>query len=43
VIAVDDTYLRTPENLDDGDFPADVDVIFHLAALSSRSMHEKDT
>jgi len=53
VIAVDDTYLRTPENLDDNvefveadviddDFPADVDVLFHLAALSSRNMHEND-
>jgi len=53
VIAVDDTYLGTPENLDDNvefveadviddDFPADVDVLFHLAALSSRNMHEND-
>ncbi|ELY84400.1 NAD-dependent epimerase/dehydratase family protein [Natrinema gari] len=53
VIAVDDTYLGTPENLDDAvgyveasvledDFPADVDVVFHLAALSSRNMHESD-
>ncbi|OTF00910.1 NAD-dependent epimerase/dehydratase family protein [Halorubrum sp. SD612] len=53
VIAVDDTYLGTPENLDDdvefveasvvdGEFPVDVDVVFHLAALSSRNMHEND-
>ena len=53
VIAVDDTYLGTPENLDDNvefveasvldeDLPADVDVLFHLAALSSRNMHEDD-
>ncbi|OYR50327.1 NAD-dependent epimerase/dehydratase family protein [Halorubrum sp. Ea8] len=53
VIAVDDTYLGTPENLDDDvefveasvlndDYPADVDVLFHLAALSSRNMHESD-
>jgi len=53
VIAVDDTYLGTPENLDDNvefveasvlddDFPVDVDVVFHLAALSSRNMHESD-
>ena len=53
MIAVDDTYLGTPENLDDavefveasvvdGDFPVDVDVVFHLAALSSRNMHEND-
>jgi len=53
VIAVDDTYLGTPANLDpavefhessvleDG-FPVDVDVVFHLAALSSRNMHEND-
>ncbi|ELZ40246.1 NAD-dependent epimerase/dehydratase [Halorubrum californiense DSM 19288] len=53
VIAVDDTYLGTAENLDDdvefveasvmdGEFPVDVDVVFHLAALSSRNMHESD-
>lgn len=53
VIAVDDLYLGTPENLDervefhdrsvlDDDLPADVDVLFHLAALSSRPMHEED-
>jgi len=53
VVAVDDTYLGTPENLDpavefveasvlEEDFPVDVDVVFHLAALSSRNMHEGD-
>ena len=53
VIAVDDTYLGTAENLDpavefveadvlDDDFPADVDVVFHLASLSSRNMHENN-
>ncbi|WP_134671983.1 NAD-dependent epimerase/dehydratase family protein [Halorussus marinus] len=52
VIAVDDCYLGTPENLDesvefhdasvlDDDLPTDgVDVLFHLAALSSLTMHE---
>ena len=53
VIALDDRYLGTPENLDDGvefveasvlddDLPTDVDVVFHLAALSSYKMHEDD-
>jgi UDP-glucose 4-epimerase len=53
VIALDDGYLGTPENLDDGveyhersvlekDLPTDVDVVFHLAALSSYAMHEDD-
>jgi len=53
VIAVDNTYLGTPANLVDDvefvdasvlgdDLPADVDVLFHLAALSSRNMHEED-
>ncbi|MFC7233804.1 NAD-dependent epimerase/dehydratase family protein [Halosegnis marinus] len=53
VVAVDDLYLGTPENLDDevefvdasvldDDLPADVDVLFHLAALSSRPMHEEN-
>ena len=53
VIAVDDTYLGMPENLDDSvefveasvvddDYPTDVDVLFHLAALSSRNMHEEN-
>ena len=53
VIVVDDCYLGTPENLDDevtfhersvleDDLPTDVDVVFHLAALSSYAMHEED-
>ena len=53
VIAVDDCYLGTPDNLDDAvefvdasvtddDLPTDVDVVFHLAALSSYAMHEDD-
>lgn len=52
VIAVDDLYLGTPENLDsavdfreasvlDDDLPTDVDCVFHLAALSSLMMHEE--
>jgi UDP-glucose 4-epimerase len=52
VVVVDDCYLGTPENLDDrvefhersaleDDLPTDgVDVLFHLAALSSLKMHE---
>lgn len=54
VIAIDDLYLGTPENVDDSvefhdvsvvedDLPTDdVDVLFHLAALSSYPMHEED-
>lgn len=53
VIALDDGYLGTPENLVDAvefyegsvldnDLPTDVDVVFHLAALSSYAMHEED-
>ncbi|WP_435099018.1 NAD-dependent epimerase/dehydratase family protein [Halorubrum sp. N11] len=53
VIALDDEYLGTPENLDpevtyynqsviDDDLPTDVDVVYHLAALSSYAMHEED-
>ncbi len=53
VIAVDDGYLGTPENLDpavefveasvlDDGLPTDVDSVFHLAALSSYAMHEDD-
>jgi UDP-glucose 4-epimerase len=53
VVAVDDGYLGTAENLDDAvtlhdrsvlddDLPTDVDVVFHLAALSSYAMHEED-
>jgi len=53
VIALDDGYLGTPANLDGGvefversvvedDLPTDVDVVFHLAALSSLNMHEEN-
>ena len=53
VLVVDDCYLGTPDNLDsqiefhdrsvlDEDLPTDVDVVFHLAALSSYAMHEDD-
>jgi len=53
VIAIDDEYLGTAANLDDAveyhersvlddDLPTDVDVVFHLAALSSYKMHEED-
>ena len=53
VIALDDGYLGTPENLDSGveyvetsvlddELPSDVDVLFHLAALSSQKMHEEN-
>ncbi|TKX40334.1 NAD-dependent epimerase/dehydratase family protein [Halorubrum sp. CGM4_25_10-8A] len=51
VVVVDDCYLGTPDNLNDDvefvdasviddDLPTDVDVVFHLAALSSYKMHE---
>ena len=53
VIALDDGYLGTPENVNadveyvdgsvlDDDLPTDVDVVFHLAALSSYAMHEEN-
>ena len=53
VVVVDDEHLGTPENLESGveyhetsvlddDLPTDVDVVFHLAALSSYAMHEED-
>ncbi|MDS0276840.1 NAD-dependent epimerase/dehydratase family protein [Halomicroarcula sp. S1AR25-4] len=53
VVALDDGYLGTEENVDDAveyvdrsvledDLPTDVDVVFHLAALSSYAMHEDD-
>lgn len=51
VVVVDNCYLGTPENLSDevvfrdqdvldDELPTDVDVVFHLAALSSYAMHE---
>ncbi|WP_324758990.1 NAD-dependent epimerase/dehydratase family protein [Haloarcula sp. GH36] len=51
VIVVDDGYLGTPTNVSEeveyversvveDDLPTDVDVVFHLAALSSYQMHE---
>jgi UDP-glucose 4-epimerase len=53
VIALDDGYLGTPDNLDDDveyveasvlddGLPTDVDIVFHLAALSSYFMHEEE-
>jgi len=53
VIALDNGYLGTEDNVDDAveyversvledDLPTDVDVVFHLAALSSYAMHEDD-
>ena len=53
VIALDNGYLGTPANLDDGveyveadvldeELPTDVDAVFHLAALSSRQMLEEN-
>lgn len=53
VVVVDDLFLGTEENLVDEvefheqsvldeDLPADVDVLFHLAALSSLNMHRED-
>ena len=53
VVAVDDEYLGTETNLDEtvtfrkqsvleDDLPTDIDVVFHLAALSSYAMHEDD-
>ena len=53
VAVVDDGYLGEAANLDDDvefhdasvlddDLPTDVDVVFHLAALSSYRMHEED-
>ncbi|WP_411964476.1 NAD-dependent epimerase/dehydratase family protein [Haloferax sp. YSMS24] len=54
VVAIDDLYLGTPENLDasvefhemsvlDDDLPTEgVDVVFHIAALSSYKMHEEN-
>jgi len=53
VVALDNGYLGTPDNLDDGveyveadvldeELPTNVDVVFHLAALSSRQMLEEN-
>jgi len=53
VVALDDGYLGTADNVDEAvdyversvvedDLPTDVDVVFHLAALSSYAMHEAD-
>ena len=53
VVVVDDEHLGTPANLDeavqyrrasvlDEDLPTGVDVLYHLAALSSYAMHEAD-
>jgi UDP-glucose 4-epimerase len=53
VYVVDDGYLGTPDNLEEDvrytersvledDLPTDVDVVFHLAALSSYAMHEEN-
>ncbi|WP_232688417.1 NAD-dependent epimerase/dehydratase family protein [Halobacterium zhouii] len=53
VVALDNGYLGTAENLSDDvefveadvlddDLPTDVDVVFHLAALSSRQMLEEN-
>ncbi len=52
VIALDDCYLGTPKHLSpavefveasvlESDLPTNVDVVFHLAALSSYAMHEE--
>ncbi|WP_435093076.1 NAD-dependent epimerase/dehydratase family protein [Halorubrum sp. N11] len=54
VIVVDNCYLGTPDNLNDDvefveqsvlddDLPTNVDVVFHLAALSSYAMHEDES
>jgi UDP-glucose 4-epimerase len=53
VIAIDDGYLGTAHNFTkavefhqrsvlEDDLPTDVDVVFHLAALSSYAMHEEN-
>ncbi len=53
VHVIDNEYLGTPDNLGEevtyskrsvleDDLPTDVDVVFHIAALSSYAMHEKN-
>ena len=53
VLALDNGYLGTPHNLEenveyieadvlDEDLPTDVDIVYHLAALSSRQMLEEN-
>jgi len=53
VVVIDDLYLGTAENLSEDvdfrersvvedDLPTNVDVVFHLAALSSYAMHEEN-
>ena len=53
VIVIDDEYLGTVKNLDDSieyhnksvladDLPTNVDIVYHLAALSTYGMHEDD-
>ncbi len=53
VVVADNCYLGSPENLNqevefyersvlENDLPTDVDIVFHLAALSSYAMHEQD-
>jgi len=54
VVAVDDCSIGDADNLDDDvefhrksvlddDLPTDVDVLFHLAAISTLKLHEEDT
>jgi len=54
VVVVDDCSIGTADNLDDDvefhersvlddDLPTDVDVLFHLAAISTLTLHEEDT
>jgi UDP-glucose 4-epimerase len=54
VAVVDDCSIGTADNLDDGvefheasvleeDLPTDVDVVFHMAAISTLHLHEEDT
>jgi len=54
VIVVDNEYLGIESNLDESiefvntsvtedDLPTDVDIVYHLAALSSYAMHRKES